>query len=52
MSMVLDAGMRGEISTARITALASVANVLTKAIEGGKMAQDLEDLKAAIEAMK
>jgi hypothetical protein len=52
MSMVLDAGMRGEISTARISALASVASVLTKAIEGGKMAQDLEDLKTALEAIK
>lgn len=45
LSDLLNAGMCGKVSTSRLTALASVANALSKVIEGTEIERRLEQLE-------
>jgi len=51
LSELFNAGMSGEITTARLSALASVANALGKVIEGSDLEKRIEALEIKAEGI-
>ena len=52
LSDLFNAGMSGDITTNRLTALSSVANALNKAIEGSDLEERIAALEEKLEAKK
>ena len=52
LSDLMNAGMAGDITTTRLTALATVGNALNKAIEGSDLEARITALEEKVEARK